>query len=151
MRLTVAVQTRNALNLAFCILITGSGLAQGPGPCSDPPTLCISTNRCAPGTATTCTVTLAKNGGSATATPDLAGVSANNLFCLAPNKVLKFKTVGGSKTFIVTFSASHPPSPSVTGPLRGSSSNPVSITPTVKACYKYSIEVCESPGSCGST
>jgi len=144
----VAVRPKLALAAACISIFSLYCLADTPGLCDEEATTsCNAENRCA-ASGTTCVVTLKRSGLSATATPDTPTPLANNLFCLKRQKTLQFQTVNSAETFTVNFSNAHKPAPSVVSPLHGSTSSPVSIVPTTKNCYIYSIEVCD-PTGCG--
>jgi hypothetical protein len=144
-----------AAPLFLMMLCAAYSAAETPGRCSDladNPNICKNNPAmvCAAGT-TTCTVTLARSGASATAKPNLSGATPNMRFCIRSDRTLKFQTTSANNVFEVTFSSAHKPSPQVAIPLRGSTASPVVISPPLtRDCYIYSIKVCDSPsGTCG--
>ena len=116
----------------------------------NPQSLCNSGNTCG-SSSTPCTVDVKRDGGGASATPEIPGAKGNSTFCVKSGTTIVWKSTQKNTGFLVDFGPSSPFGSD--DAIIGGAKHPVSVTAMKAGCYKYSAGACisgEIQGMCGS-
>ncbi len=98
-----------------------------------------------------CTLSIKKDGGGASVTPDIAGAKSNKLFCVKAGTKMNFEAKSKNTGFVVDFGPKNPFDKDES--IVGGSNKPDSATAKEPGCYRYSVGACVSGaiyGMCGS-
>ncbi len=112
--------------------------------------LCNAATTCGSASAP-CTVTIKKDGGGASITPDIAGAKPNKLFCVKAGTKMNFEAKSKNTGFVLDFGPKTPFDKEDS--IVGGSNKPDSATAMNAGCYRFSAGACVSgaiSGMCGS-
>ncbi len=116
----------------------------------NPESLCSAAITCGSASAP-CTISIKKDGGGASVTPDIAGAKANKLFCVKAGTKMNFEAKNKNTGFVLDFGPKTPFDKEDS--IVGGSNKPDSATAKNPGCYRFSAGACVSGaiyGMCGT-